>query len=432
MKTRIQTVKGARDFYPEAMLLRNWLYSNMRAAAQQFGYQEYDGPFLETLDLYAAKSGEELVKEQAFVFNDRGGEQVTLRPELTPSLARMVAAREKLLPRPIRWWSFGPFWRYERPQKGRGREFFQWNVDLLGVDSPAADAEIAAVAITFFQRIGLTAGEIKLQFNNRRLMDQQIASLGLSDLKAKVLKLIDRRDKLPAEAWEKYAGDLGLSPAQFAGLVTILQDSNLWQQSEECRAFVEAAAALGIAGFLEYDATVVRGLDYYTGTVLEARDRENEFRAILGGGRYDNLVGDVGGDRLPGVGFAMGDMVMGLVAQKYGRVPAFQASPAQVLVTQFSLATAADSLRLAAELRAAGLRAEWYPEPAKLERQLKYADATGVRLALLLGPDEVARGEVALKDLTSRTQETVARGSVADALKARLGMNPPTQPPPPT
>src|ERR1051326_4492963 len=150
MKPRIQTVKGARDFYPEQMALRNWLYTNMRAASQQFGYQEYDGPFLETLDLYAAKSGEELVKEQAFVFNDRGGDQITLRSELTPSLARMVAAKQAQLPRPIRWWSFGPIWRYERPQKGRSREFFQWNVDLLGVENLAADAELAAVIAALF------------------------------------------------------------------------------------------------------------------------------------------------------------------------------------------------------------------------------------------------------------------------------------------
>jgi histidyl-tRNA synthetase len=420
MKNKVQAVKGARDFYPEQMMLRNWLYANMRAAAQAFGYQEYDGPFLETLDLYAAKSGEELVKEQSFVFNDRGGDQVALRPELTPSLARMVAARQQQLPRPIRWWSFGPFWRYERPQKGRSREFFQWNVDLLGVDSPAADADVAAVAVTFFQRLGLTPGEIKLQFNNRRLMDAQLAALGLTGSKTAVFRLIDRRDRMSAEAWERYAGEVGLTPEQLDGLNTLLGNAQLWKQSDECLAFVESAEALGIGPYLVYDPTVIRGLDYYTGTVLEARDREGEFRAILGGGRYDNLVGDVGGDRLPGVGFAMGDMVIGLVAQKYGKVPALRPSPAQVLVTQFSQETAAEALRLAAELRSAGVRAEWYPEPAKLDRQLKYADATGVRFAALLGPDEVAQGVVTIKDLAARTQSTTPRVGAAEALKARL------------
>jgi histidyl-tRNA synthetase len=419
MKTKIPTVKGAREFYPEQMALRNWLYANMKAASEAFGYQEWDGPFLETLDLYAAKSGEELVKEQAFVFKDRGGDEITLRPELTPSLARMVAARQAQLPRPIRWWSFGPFWRYERPQKGRAREFFQWNIDLLGVDSPAADAELAAVAATFFRNVGFSAAEVRVQFNNRRLMDGEVAALGLTEKKRDMFRLIDRRDKMSAEAWDNYAGDLGLSATQLSGLKEVLSDNTLWQKSEECRAFMEAAGALGIADFLEYDPTVIRGLDYYTGTVFEARDREGEFRALLGGGRYDNLVGDVGGDRLPGVGFAMGDVVMGLVAQKYGKFNLATTSPAQVLVTVFDRDALAESLKLAGELRAAGLRAEWYPEAAKLDKQLKYADAAGVRFAAILGPDELAQNVVMLKDLRARTQAAIPRAQLADAIRAK-------------
>jgi histidyl-tRNA synthetase len=420
MKNKIQKVKGTRDFYPEDMVLRHWLYSNMRAAAQQFGYQEYDGPFIETLDLYAAKSGEELIKEQSFVFTDRGGDQVTLRPELTPSLARMVATRQAQLPKPIRWWSFGPFWRYERPQKGRAREFYQWNVDLLGVDSPAADAEVAAVGVTFFRLAGLTPSEIRLKFNNRRLMDSEIAALGLSERKVQVFRLIDRREKMSAEAWGKYAAEQGLTLAQFDELRGIMNNRDLWQKSDEVRAFVAAAEALGIGEFLEYDPTIIRGLDYYTGNILEAWDCDGEFRSILGGGRYDNLVGDVGGDRVPGVGFAMGDMVMGLVAEKFKKVPPLRPSTAEVLVTTFDKTSVLKSLRLAAELRAGGLKAEWYPEAAKLDRQLKYADATGVRFVAIIGPDEAAKGQVTLKDLSSRTQFAVDRGQVVAELKQRL------------
>jgi histidyl-tRNA synthetase len=393
----------------------------MKAAAQAFGYQEWDGPFLETLDLYAAKSGEELVKEQAFVFNDRGGDQITLRPELTPSLARMVAARQAQLPRPIRWWSFGPFWRYERPQKGRAREFFQWNVDLLGVDSPAADAELAAVAAQFFANIGLGPDQVRIQFNNRRLMDAQVEALGLLERKRDVFRLIDRRDKMAPEAWDKYGSDLGLSTAQLDGLKAVLVDGQLWTRSDECQAFVAAAEAMGIGPYLVFDPTVIRGLDYYTGTVFEARDAAGEFRAILGGGRYDNLVGDVGGDRLPGVGFAMGDMVVGLVAQKYGKTAGLKPSPSLVLVTVFNADLLGESLRLAAELRAAGVRAEWYPEPAKLDRQLKYADATGIPQVIILGPDELSRGQVQVKTLADRSQIQVARGEVARWLQARNG-----------
>jgi len=421
MKNKVPAVKGTRDFYPEQMALRNWLYGHMRAAAQQFGYQEYDGPFIESIDLYAAKSGDELVKDQSYVFMDRGGDQVTLRPELTPSLARMVAARQGQLARPIRWWSFGPFWRYERPQKGRSREFFQWNVDLLGVESPAADAEVAAVAVAFFRSVGFGPTEIRLKFNNRRLMDLAIDGLGLAEIKKAVFRLVDRRAKMSPEAWSNYASELGLSGEQFEAMKTLFNNGELWRTSEECVAFAEAAEALGIGDFLEFDATVIRGLDYYTGTVIEAHDRDGEFRSIAGGGRYDNLVGDVGGDRLSGVGFAMGDIVPALVAQKYGKVPALRPSPAQVLVTNFDSAGQAASLRLATDLRAAGLNVEWYPEPAKLDRQLKYADAAGVRFALLQGPDELEKGSVTVRDLGTRTQTSVARGEAVEAVKRLMG-----------
>lgn len=425
MKAKIQTVKGARDFYPEQMAVRNWLYANMRAAAQQFGYQEFDGPFLETLDLYAAKSGEELVKEQAFVLRDRGGEAITLRPELTPSLARMVAARQGQITLPIRWWSFGPFWRYERPQRGRAREFYQWNVDLIGVDSPMADAELAAVAATFFRLIGLSPDEVKIRFNNRRLMDAEIGALGLTDRKSQVFRLIDRRDKLSAEAWDSCAQDVGVSPDQLLGLKALLANQALWCQSDECVAFREAASALGAADFLQYDPTIIRGLDYYTGTVMEAWDCDREFRAIFGGGRYDDLLHDVNaapdGARIPGVGFGMGDMVIELVARKYGKVPPVIAPPAEVLVTVFDPTTLVESLKLAGELRAAGLRVVWYPEAAKLEKQLRYAVAIGVRYAILAGPEELGRGVIALKDLQARTQRVFPRAGIEQVVDAVRG-----------
>src|SRR4030042_6821380 len=179
MKTIISPVKGTRDFYPEAMASRQWLYGELARVSRSFGYQEYEGPILESLALYEAKSGQELVKEQAFCFTDRGGDQIALRPELTPSLARMVAARQGQLPLPIRWWSFGPFWRYDRPQKGRTREFFQWNIDLLGPESPEADAELAAIAAAFFHAVGLGPETVNLLVNDRRLAESQLQAIGL-------------------------------------------------------------------------------------------------------------------------------------------------------------------------------------------------------------------------------------------------------------
>src|SRR5512146_1000627 len=203
MKSIIQPVKGTRDFYPEQMAIRTWLYNTVRSVAESFGYQEYEAPILESLDLYAAKSGEELVKEQSYVFTDRGGSQIALRPELTPSLARMVAQKQDQLTFPLRWWSFGPFWRYERPQKGRTREFFQWNVDLLGAEAPEADAENVAVLATFFRRVGLDPSYVLIFVNDRRLMDASFQDLGIDKAqRAAVSAWIDRREKLEPKDWE--------------------------------------------------------------------------------------------------------------------------------------------------------------------------------------------------------------------------------------
>src|SRR5665648_411032 len=178
MSSIISSVKGTRDFYPADLAVRTWMYQKMREVSELFGYMEFDGPFLEKLDLYAAKSGEELVKEQAFVFQDRGGDTIALRPELTPSLARMIAQQQKQLVFPQRWWSFGPFWRYERPQKGRSREFFQWNIDMIGSNSVEGDAELVAVSAVFFEKVGLNSDQVKIFVNSRLLMDQILSELG--------------------------------------------------------------------------------------------------------------------------------------------------------------------------------------------------------------------------------------------------------------
>lgn len=277
MKNTIQSIKGARDFYPEEMQIRTWLYNTVRKVSESFGYQEYDGPFLESIELYAAKSGEELVKEQSFVFPDRGGDLITLRPELTPSLARMVAQRQRQLVYPLRWWSWGPFWRYERPQKGRSREFFQWNIDLIGVNSPEADAEMAAIAATFLREAGLSSDQVKILVNNRRLMDAEFQKLGISsEIRQDVLRLIDRRDKMQPREWEAYAAEIGLSTQQLDGLKSNLTNQDLWQHSEELQRFFAAVDALGMSDYVSFAPHIIRGLDYYTGTVFKpGTGREN-------------------------------------------------------------------------------------------------------------------------------------------------------------
>jgi histidyl-tRNA synthetase len=419
----IQPVKGTRDYYPELMVVRKWLYETTGAVSSSFGYQEYEGPLIESLDLYAAKSGDELVKEQSFVFEDRGGNLVTLRPELTPTLARMVAQRQNQLIFPLRWWSFGPFWRYERPQKGRTREFFQWNIDLIGSDSPNADAELVAIVATFFQKIGLSPMDAQILINNRYLMESELAKFGIRGGFLKdIFRLIDRRDKLSLKKWETFATELGLTTQQIDQLKGLLSDRNLWQKSDALREFFPAVEALGVSDYVQFAPHIIRGLDYYTGTVFEAQAvRGDVNRSILGGGRYDNLLSDVGGDNIPAVGFAMGDLVITLVLDELGLIPTnIKSPPAVIMVTIFNEEYASESLSLSNELRESGLRVNCYPQSDKLSKQLKYGDRTGIKIAVLLGPDELANQMVTLKDLSTGAQQTIARSQLVEKISQLL------------
>ena len=422
MSTKIQPVKGTREFYPEQMALRNFINDKARAASQAFGYAEWDAPFIEAIDLYAAKSGEELVKKQSFVFTDRGGDEVTLRPELTPSLARMIAAKQGELTFPVRWWSFGPFWRYEQPQKGRSREFFQWNIDLLGADSPEADAELIAVAATFLRSVGLEPARATIFVNDRRLINSQFESLGIPpEQRTATLGLIDRRAKMDASKWDENALEIGLSQKQLDDLKSILADFNLWKTSPELTRLFATLDALGVREFVKFDPNITRGLLYYTGIVFEAFDVSGSVRrAILGGGRYDNLLADVGGQPLPATGFAMGDVVIGIVLQEAGLVPEFVPSPASVLVTVFDDSLRLQSIALAAELRKAGMNTMVYPEPAKLPKQFKYADKMKMRVAVTIGPEEAANVQVAVKNLENGKQVIVSREAAVEVIRKIL------------
>jgi len=423
MTTIIKPIKGTRDFYPESMAIRSWLYETARQISESFGYQEYDAPFLESIELYAAKSGEELVKEQSFVFPDRGGDLIALRPELTPSLARMVAQRQRQLVYPMRWWSFGPFWRYERPQKGRSREFFQWNIDLFGINTPEADAELVAIACAYLNAVGLMPQEAGVLVNSRRLVDAELAGMGVpAEERSVISRWIDRRSKMSADEWMAYGREIGLSTDQLEKITELLSNADLWKKSVELVRFFDAIDALGWRQYVRYDPNIVRGLDYYTGIVFEAADIQGDVRrSILGGGRYDNLLADVGGDPMPGVGFAMGDMVITLLLEKYGHLPdGLNLSPAPVLVTIFDESSLLASFSLAAELRRAGIKINCYPEAAKLSKQFKFADRTGIRLTVILGPDEQKNGMVTIKDLLSGEQISVPRSQAAITLNRWL------------
>lgn len=420
MKGIIQPLKGTRDFYPEIMAIRNWLYNAIRQTSESFGYQEYEAPFLESIDLYAAKSGEELVNKQSFVFPDRSGDLIALRPELTPSLTRMIAQRQRQLIFPLRWWSFGPFWRYERPGKGRTREFFQWNIDLIGVDTPEADAELITILASFFNTVGLKPEDVNIQINDRHLLETQLMNIGFSyESQREISRWIDRRDKLSQSEWEAFGKELGVSDSQLEAVKQLLQNGDLWKKSEQLVRAFEALKAMGLMDYIIYNPAVVRGLDYYTGIVFEAFDLSGDVpRAIMGGGRYNNLLAAVGGDPLPATGFAMGDVVITLILESKGLIPkGLEHSPASILVTVFDTDRLHTSLAFAAELRRAGLKVACYPEVAKLPKQFKYADRMEISTVIVIGPDEAAKDLITIKDLSTRKQHTMARAEAVKFLK---------------
>jgi histidyl-tRNA synthetase len=420
MKGVIQPLKGTRDFYPELMAIRSWLYNTIRRVSESFGYQEYEAPFLESVDLYAAKSGEELVKEQSYVFPDRSGDLITLRPELTPSLTRMIAQRQRQLTFPLRWWSFGPFWRYERPQKGRTREFFQWNIDLIGADTPVADAELITILATFFKTLGLKPQDVNIQVNDRHLLDVELAEIGFPiESRREISRWIDRRDKLNQSDWETYGREIGVSDTRLKSVKLMLQNDDLWKKSGDLVRAFDALQAMGVMEYIKYNSAVVRGLDYYTGIVFEAFDLSGDVpRAIMGGGRYNNLLADVGGEALPATGFALGDVVISLILESKGLIPKdLGGSPASILVTVFDSERWTTSLAFASDLREVGFNVVCYPEGAKLPKQFKYADRMRISTVTVIGPDEAANDQVTIKDLSTGKQQTVSRRDAIRTLK---------------
>jgi histidyl-tRNA synthetase len=334
----------------------------------------------------------------------------------------MIAARQSELTYPLRWWSFGPFWRYEQPQKGRTREFFQWNIDLIGTNSPEADAELIAIAATFLRSVGLGSERVVISINNRRLMESEFDELGiLPEKRLDVSNLIDRRSKMEPQKWDEYALEVGLIESQREGLKTILNNDELWKSSEELTRLFAALEALGVKEYVKFDPNIMRGLLYYTGTVFEVFDASGSIkRSLFGGGRYDNLLEDVGGQPLSGIGFAMGDVGMGIFLQENELLPDFAETPAPVLVTVFDQSLLLKSYALAAELRGQGLNITVYPEVAKLQKQFKFADKMKMKAALVLGPEEDAKGQVIVKNLSNGEQTAVARESLFETVRNLL------------
>jgi histidyl-tRNA synthetase len=411
---------GFRDFYPEQLATRNYLMSVWRDVARRYGFVEYDGPPLEPLELYTKKSGDEIVG-QLYNFTDKGDRQVALRPEMTPTLARMVAAKAEAIRKPIRWFSVPQLFRYERQQKGRLREHFQLNVDIIGEASVAADAELLAVAIEVMRAVGLGPHDVRARVSDRRLLTAVLSEVGVTkpELPA-VFAAIDKTGREPREVTLGKVEKAVANESARKGVARILEKSTdinamaaefrhsptVMEAITHMREYTNFLDALGVGDWIDFDLSIVRGLAYYTGKVFELFDAKGEFRAICGGGRYDDLLSTIGGVDLPALGFGMGDVVLTELLRSRDLLPTPE------LATEYWVAADDESMlpdvmTVAGRLRAKSRSVEYALKAQTLARQLKTASSAGVKNVVLLRRDDYANGKVTVKTLSDGSERSV-------------------------
>ena len=412
---------GFRDFPPEELQIRSHVFESWRRISNRYGFSEYDGPPLEALNLYTEKSGEEIVG-QLYSFEDKGGRSITLRPEMTPSLARILGERSRALPKPIRWFTIPQLFRYERQQRGRLREHFQWNVDIVGEGGVGADAEILAVAIDALRDLGLGPADFVARFSDRRLLTALLRVAGVAEdgLPAAfaVIDKLEREDA--ARSLERFQTECGLSPSEARRVMDLVQSGDLEgvakahgddqavsQALEGLIEYREILSGLGLEEFLAFDLRIVRGLAYYTGIVFELFDRKGEFRAICGGGRYDRLLELVGGEPLPAVGFGMGDVVLTEVLEERGLLPE-KGREVDLFLVSIGPELRPLVLELARAHREKGLRVVYALKNQSVRKQFSAAATAGARWVVVLGPEEVDKGIARVRNMASGTEEAVA------------------------
>lgn len=427
-----QTLPGFREFYPEDFARRNHIFRLWRQTAGTYGFAEYDAPVLEPLELYKAKSGDE-IEGQLFSFTDKGGREVALRPEMTPTVCRLVGSKANALKRPIKWFSIGEFYRYERMQKGRGRCFFQFNADIFGEPGPEAEIELIALLTQCLCAFGLTEQDFYVRLSDRNLWFYYLEALGLDEPRIRaVLGAVDKFEKAGDDAFTGYAGQFGeLDPGLKAKVLEFLQikslaaleavlasigGEKLTARMADWRKLLGGLAAMGLERFVEVDLGVVRGLAYYTGFVFEAFDRKGELRALAGGGRYDDLVQKLGGPAFPAVGFAIGDMTFALLLEQRGLMPTLVSAPDVYCVIGGEAERRAAFGDIQA-IRASGYRVDYPLKDVGFGKQLKAASDSGAKLALIYGAEELAKGVVKIRDLGDRTENEVPSAQVAAAVR---------------
>ena len=421
-----QALPGFRDSYPEETALRNDIFATWRDVARRYGFQEYDGPPLEPLELYTQKSGDEIV-QQLYAFRDKGDREVALRPEMTPTLARMVAARASALKKPIRWFSIPQLFRYERQQRGRLREHFQLNLDVIGEPGPLADAEVIAAAIDVARLLGLGPADLRARLSDRRVTRALVLAAGVPE--ASLGAAYAAIDKIEREArdrlltWLTEDGRFPKAVAQRVLEVGELKGLGEVQQAvrkapggaeavEPLTECVAALEAMGLGGFVDVDLCIVRGLAYYNGIVFELFDAQRNLRAICGGGRYDGLLASLGGADLPAVGFGMGDVVLGELIKARALAPS-GAGGLDAFLVAVTAEDRAAILQLAHALRDRGGRVEFSLKEQTIAKQLKLASARGARLAVIIGPEERKRGGAVVRDLMRGEERMVSAVELA-------------------
>ena len=411
-----QGVRGTRDFYPEEMRLRNWLFQKFHSSSLSHGFEEYDSPIIEHEELYTRKQGEEIT-QQLYNFEDKGGRKISLRPEMTPSLARMVMARSGALPLPIKWYSIPQCWRYERTQRGRGREHYQWNVDIWGMEGIEADAELLSVMVHMFTSVGLTHDDVVVRISSRKVLEEVLGSLGIEgDSFTKACVIVDKMDKLPEEDVSAQLSDLGISDSSITTIQSVLSVTELPELRDmlspdsmavsELERLFQLLESYGISEWTTFDASVVRGLAYYTGPVFEAHDRGGELRAICGGGRYDRLIGTLGGRDLPATGFGFGDMVIMELLSEKGLLPDISNRVSDVVFSMDESLRGA-AMEVSSKLRGAGRRVDLVLEPKKMKWVFKHAERTGAERLVMVMPAEWDSGKVRIKDLQTGEENDI-------------------------
>lgn len=411
----LQPVKGTRDFFPDEMRLRNWLFEVWRNVSVQAGFEEYDTCVLEHEELYIRKAGDEISK-QLYSFEDKGGRRLSLRPEMTPSLARLVLQHKKSLSFPIKWFSMPQCFRYERMTKGRRREHFQWNADIIGQAEIVAEAEILMLLISACELMGLSAKEIRVFINDRRILNSILSQISVpQEMHSEVLVIMDKRDKISIEALSKLLQDIGMSTTQVdqlneyllkSDLIELKKDLNDTQGIDELQNLMEIMEKAGFSDYLQFDISIVRGLSYYTGAVFEVNSPAKQHRAICGGGRYDSLLSTYGGEIVPAVGFGFGDVVVLDVLKDLERFPELPRKLDYTIIP-FAREQVGTALNIAAILRQQGSTVDCNFSMKKMKKTLQQAGESGAAKAILLFPDELSENKVVIRDLRLHEQNPI-------------------------